>query len=189
MRSLLLARELLQATGAPVFAAPSILVLKPHPEGGDRWNASVQFPFVEHLPRNAYKLACDAAIALCKRAASRPLTDEALQSLYKTIESELMPALKRVIPAGGSTVPLLRVAHRLGIPYAHLGGAFYQLGWGAKSRRVNCSSSESDAAIGSMLASNKFLGSGLLRQAGLPAPIHKRVSSSTEAVAAARAIG
>jgi cyanophycin synthetase len=189
MRSLLLARELLQAAGAPIFAAPSILTLKKHEDGGDRWNASVQVPFVEHLPRNAYKIAFDGSIDLCKRAALRPLNDENLQSLYATIESELMPALKRIIPSGGSTVPLLRVAHRLGIPYAHLGGAFYQLGWGAKSKRVNCSSSESDAALGSMLASNKFLGSGLLRRAGLPAPMHKRVSSATEAVAAARAIG
>jgi acyl-coenzyme A synthetase/AMP-(fatty) acid ligase len=188
-RVLLLTQELLQISGAPVFDEPKILALRRDGEGRNTWRASVQLAQVENLPRPAYETTLRASLRICSRAAASLRNDKSIASLLATMEREALPKLRQLITAGASTVPVLRVAHRQGIPFSHLGGGVYQLGWGARSRRLYCSASERDSAMGAMLAQNKVNASKLLRLSSLPGPTNEVVASLAEARAAAQSLG
>ena len=187
-RALLLARELLQASRIPVFDPPQILALGgPEPETSRR-QARVGLALVDLLPGALYSEALAAALRLCERATSQPLTEASLEGCYDEAQG-VIGRLTRLMPPGKSTLPLLRVAHDKGIPFLHLGGGIFQLGWGSKSHRIDRSATELDSAIGARLAQNKALSARLLQGAGLPAPEQLVVGDATMALAAARQLG
>ncbi|MCX7251881.1 MAG: AMP-binding protein [Burkholderiales bacterium] len=187
-RALLLARQLLQASRIPVFDPPQIISLNgPDAETG-RWQARVALALVQQLPVSAYSEALTAALGLCDLAASQTLTEASLQGFYDEA-SRVIGRLTRLMPPGKSTLPLLQAAHDQGIPFIHLGGGVFQLGWGSKSHRIDRSATELDSAIGARLAQNKALTARLLQGAGLPAPQHQVVTDADTALATAQRLG
>jgi cyanophycin synthetase len=115
-------------------------------------------------------------------------TEENKNKVFNTITEKVIKPLHRLVPAGKSTIPVLRVAHSLGIPFVHLGLGVYQLGWGSKARRLDRSTCELDSAIGSKLAQNKVFTANILRAAGLPAPVHGVVTTENDALSLAKMI-
>lgn len=187
-RALLLARQLLQASRIPVFDPPQILALGgPDPETG-RWQARVGLALVHQLPLALYSEALTAALRLCELAAGQALTETSLAGCHDEAK-RVVSRLTRLMPPGKSTLPLLRAAHDKGIPFIHLGGGIFQLGWGSKSHRIDRSATELDSAIGARLAQNKALTARLLQLEGLPAPQHQVVADAATALAAARQLG
>lgn len=187
-RALLLARQLLQASRIPVFDPPQIISLNgPDAETG-RWQARVALALVQQLPVSAYSEALTAALGLCDLAASQALTEASLQGFYDEA-SRVIGRQTRLMPPGKSTLPLLQAAHDQGIPFIHLGGGVFQLGWGSKSHRVDRSATELDSAIGARLAQSKALTARLLQGAGLPAPQHQVVTDAATALATAQRLG
>ena len=187
-RALLLARQLLQASRIPVFDQPQILALGgPDPATG-RWQARVGLALVDLLPGALYSEALAAALGLCERAVSQDLTAASLEGCYDQAQ-RVVDRLTRLMPPGKSTLPLLRAAHDKGIPFIHLGGGIFQLGWGSKAHRIDRSATELDSAIGARLAQNKALSARLLQGAGLPAPQHQVVADAANALAAAQQLG
>ncbi len=185
-RALLLARWLLQAGRIPVFDPPHIVSLSRHATAG--WQAQAGLALVEQLPASAHGKVLAAALRLCDWAATRELTDAKLQAFHDAA-SQVQAQLSRLMPGGKSTLPVLRVAHELDIPFTHLGAGVFQLGWGSQACRLDRSASERDSAIGARLSQNKAITARLLRMAGLPAPEHRVVMREEAALKAARAIG
>ncbi len=187
-RALLLARQLLQASRIPVFDPPQIVSLDgPAAEAG-RWQARVALALVHQLPLAVYSEALTAALRLCELAASQALTEASLEGLYDEA-NRVIDRLTRLMPPGKSTLPLLQAAHDQGIPFLHLGGGIFQLGWGSKAHRIDRSATGLDSAIGARLAQSKALTARLLQGAGLPAPRQQVVTDVASALAAARRLG
>ncbi len=186
---LLLCRELLQAARMPVFDEPEILSLAADPSSSGRWQARVGLALMDGAPRAAYDAALRTSFQLGGWAAAHVMNDDTIDAFFSRIEKRVTAPLSRLISAGSSTLPVLRVAHRRGIAFTHLGGGVYQLGWGSRARRLDRSTTEQDSAMGARLSQNKVLGAHLLRSAGLPAPVHEVPASGEMALPAALRIG
>jgi D-alanine-D-alanine ligase-like ATP-grasp enzyme len=159
-------------------------------EGGTpQWQITWRVPIEPFLPRAVYIGALKGALKMIAWIERTAPTPDVIATVYAQIERKLVMPLKALVPAGASTIPVLAVAHELGIPYFHLGMGVYQLGWGARARRLDRSMVEADSALGSKLAQSKHVTANLLHMAGLPAPVHKVVLNSDQAKDAARELG
>ncbi len=88
-----------------------------------------------------------------------------------------------------STLQVLKAACSLDVPFLHLGDGTFQLGWGARSIRVERSVTAGDSATGARLSQNKASTCALLAKAGLPVPVHQLVRTMEEATSAAESLG
>lgn len=188
-RVLLLTRALLQAGRIPVFDPGRVVRIDRDRSHPAQWVATVAVAHIEHVPSQCYSLAGDEAAALVQWMAGKPRTPENASALFDAIERQVLRPLHRRVMAGKSTLPVLRAAYALDIPFNHLGAGVYQLGWGSKSIRLDRSTTAMDSAIGSKLAQNKAWSANLLRSAGLPAPRHQMAASREEAMRVARRLG
>lgn len=188
-RCLALVTTLLQMGNVPVFAAPVVRSLRPAPDRPGEWEAQVELAKIDQIPPACYGLAIEFAVNLCRWAAAAAITEENRKTLFATMEQKFQKPIKRLAPYGKSTIPVLRVAHQLGIPFIHLGQGIYQLGWGSKARRMDRSTTELDSAMGAKLAQNKVTTANLLRAAGLPAAVHRVAAKFEQALAGAQQLG
>lgn len=177
-----LARALLQAARVPQFDLIKVTNCQPHASQAHLWQGVCQQPAPQFLPlqnsinliRETFKLARWASGADIESPIHR-------EDFFKRIETGAFKALAPVAPTGKSTFEILRVAHSLAIPYRALAGGVVQLGWGRHSRRIHRSTTDQDSAIGLHLSRDKFLTAQILRQAGLPAPVHYKAPSLAQA--------
>ncbi|MDP3759233.1 MAG: AMP-binding protein [Ramlibacter sp.] len=188
-RCLLLARALLQAARIPVFDPPEIKSIEPMGGASKGWQGQVALARIDHLPRAAYETAINAAFRLGAWANEHELNDENLKDFYTLIEEPIVAPLSRMLLTGKSSMPVLQAAHAKGVPFRHLGLGVFQLGWGARARRIDRSTTVLDSAMGAKLAQDKVATGGLLRSAGLPAAVHAVAATYDAACRAARRIG
>ncbi len=177
-----LARALLQAARIPQFDLIKVMDCQPHANQTLMWQGVCQQPAPQFLKfensitliREAFKLAQWASGADIESPIHR-------EDFFKRIETGALKALAPVSPTGKSTFEVLRVAHSLRVPYRALAGGVVQLGWGSHSRHIHRSTTDCDSAIGLHLSRDKFLTAQILRQAGLPVPVHHKARSLAEA--------
>jgi acyl-coenzyme A synthetase/AMP-(fatty) acid ligase/D-alanine-D-alanine ligase-like ATP-grasp enzyme len=177
-----LVRALLQAARVPQFDLIKVTHCQPHASRAHLWHGVCQQPAPQFLTvqnsinliRETFKLAEWASGADIESPIHR-------EDFFKRIETGAFKTLVPVAPTGKSTFEILRVAHSLTIPYRSLAGGVVQLGWGSHSRSIHRSTTDCDSAIGLHLTSDKFLTAQILRQAGLPAPVHHKARSLAEA--------
>lgn len=181
---LTLSKVILQLGNLPIFRNPELISIAPLEQVSDRYLLKLSLPLIQLIPRSAYQNALKSILDLCLWMAKSPPTDENKNQVFNFIDQKLIKFLNAVVPAGKSTIPVLRIADSLGIPYTHLGLGIYQLGWGSKARRLDRSATELDSAIGARLSQCKILTANLLRLAGLPAPTHFEANSEEEAIQA-----
>lgn len=185
-----LALALLQAARIPLFDAIAVLDCQPHAAQAPHWLGVCKHPEPEVLPvgslinliREAFTLADWASEAQLDSASHR-------EEFFMRIQAGAFKVLVSDAPTGKSTFEVLRVAHRLSIPYRHLAGGVFQLGLGRHSRLIHRSTTDHDSAIGLHLTIDKFLTAQMLRQAGLPAPVHLKTRSLAQAQTFAQSIG
>ena len=185
-RCLLLNSTLLQFANVPAFDPGRVLSIKKEEGGNSRWTASLLLVNIDQIPQDCFNRTLDASIHFiqwCSREARTPTNTD---TLYAAIEKRVKTPLQRLVFAGKSTIPVLRTAHRLNIPFIHLGAGVYQLGWGARSRYMDRSTTDADSAIGSKLSQNKVFSANLIHMAGLPGPTHEVVSNIESAQSAAQ---
>lgn len=188
-----LERALRWATGLarlghlPLFQTPRVLSLAPG-EAPGQWKAGIAFPWLDQLPTHIADGLVSRSIALVLRASTTAPVPETRDEMF-ALAGPLLRWIGRALPVGKSTLPLLRAAHCAGIPFMHLGRGVFQLGFGRKARRVERSTTDADSAIGARLSHDKAVSAALLRQAGLPAPVHQVARSVDEARSAAARIG
>lgn len=179
-------RNICELGKLPVFDVPRIISLTKDAQDGAKLLLEIDLIQVAFVPKVAYQIVIQAALELCQWMAGNSPTLENKNKVFKTILEKVIKPLHTLVPAGKSTIPVLKVAHSLGIPFMHLGAGVYQLGWGSKARRLDRSASELDSAIGAKLAQNKVVTANLLRLASLPAATHIVVNTEAEALSAAK---
>lgn len=188
-RLLLLVRAVLQAGHLPAFEAGRVVRIDADNRNPGGWLAMIKIPRIDNLPERCYTLAIQAASSAMAEITSQPPSPEGLARLYASLEKDAVKPLRRLIGAGKSTVPVLRAAWQLDIPFTHLGGGIYQLGWGRNARRMDRSSTGVDPVIAAKLAQNKVWSANLLHAAGLPAPVHGLAANAEEAFQLALRLG
>jgi cyanophycin synthetase len=188
-RLLLLVRALLQASYLPVFAAGRVVRIEADSQNPAGWLAMIEIPRIDNLPERCYTLAIQAASKAMAEITAQPPSPQGLASLYANLEKDAVKPLRRLIGAGKSTVPVLRAAWQMDIPFTHFGGGIYQLGWGCNARCMDRSSTGEDPVIAAKLAQNKVWSANLLHAAGLPAPVHGVAANAEEALQLALRLG
>jgi cyanophycin synthetase len=179
---LALAQALLQAARIPQFNPILVFDCQPQRNPAQMWLGICQQPAPQFLQAQSAMTLIREAFILAEWASGADIACPIQRDeFFKRIETGPLKALASVSPTGKSTFEILRTAHILNIPYRALAGGVVQLGWGRHSRRIHRSTTDSDSAIGLHLSSDKFLTAQILRQAGLPAPVHHKVRSLSEA--------
>ncbi|MEC9486944.1 MAG: AMP-binding protein [Prosthecochloris sp.] len=180
---------ILQSAGVPVFAPPAIHSVSFKKSSHRQCEATIALPFIDGFPAAMYKAGLDTAFRLGEWACCHEPETENRRFFYETIQKDVITPLSKTLPVGKSTLPVLREAFRSAIPFSHLGGGIFQLGWGARARRMDRSTTELDSAMGLKLSHSKVLSTRLLHSAGLPAPLHKVVRTAELALDTARRFG
>lgn len=173
----------------PIFDFPQILSLSRDSQSPAKLFIEIKISRLHFLPEVAYLIPLKSSLRLCQWMVQHKPTSENKRRIFDDIAEKVIKPLQRIVPGGKSTIPVLRVAHSLGIPFAHLGLGVYQFGWGSKARRLDRSICELDSAIGSKLTQNKVCTTNILRAAGLPSPVHGVVITEADALLIATKIG
>ncbi len=170
------ALQLQQAARLPIFERSKIIYVSPQ---GD--NAIGVYGC---LPRT-FKPAVSAMGWLVQLFNAR--TEEGIAGLLRflprvieALESERVPPL---------TYSFLRAAHELELPTLNLAENLFQFGYGARGRRLYLSGTDETSSISAYFARNKLFSSQIMRQFGIPTPVHEMAGTEAEAVAAAERIG
>lgn len=187
----------LLAACVPLFGSHKILSCKPAGKpktgGGTGWHAEIQMPLLEGLHPKTLGVALKAAFLFevwtREQPNLSPVDAAGREAFFAWAEQHALAPLRKLVPGGKSSLHVLRAAFDLGLPFTHLGGGVYQLGWGSKARRINRSSTHLDSVMGPMLTHRKDLTAQLLRAAGLPGAVHALVSTPEAARTAAGRIG
>jgi cyanophycin synthetase len=187
--SLLMVRTLLQAIGVPVFEAGRVVDVQVDARHVDSFIVSAQLPYIDNTHPDCYRLAVSCAASWLPRLAKQPISKSAVAQLYAAIERDFIEPLKSKVPGGKSTFQVMRVAHQMQIPFMHLGGGVYQLGWGKHLQLIDRSATLADAAMGARVAQDKAVAALFLRRAGLPVGDHRLVKTQADALAAAQRLG
>jgi D-alanine-D-alanine ligase-like ATP-grasp enzyme len=188
-RATLVARELLQAAGIPLFDAPHVVSCEPRGDDSATWRAAIAAAALDHVPMRAYEVAFSTALRTTSSMMALEPKVQSREALFTMLQREAVAPLKALASGGKSTMPLLRSAHSRGIPFRSLGGGIYQLGWGARGRLTDRSTTDRDSAVGLKLAQSKHLAAQVLHLAGLPAPTHYLVTTVDEAWRVADTLG
>lgn len=182
-------RLLCELVGLPTFDTPKLISLSQDKINPYKCRIKIESSLDNLISESVYKNLIWSALKICEWMAQHSPTPDNKRKLFKAITQEVIEPLHKIIRAGKSTIPVLRAAHSLGIPFIHLGLGVYQLGWGSKARRLDRSVCEFDSAIGSKLAQNKVATANILREVGLPAPVHGVITTETDALSLATKIG
>lgn len=161
------------ALGLPVFEVGKIIAIS-------SYGAKCILPTVETSQR-ALSFVLRRTVDFLNQKNENSLIHDALR---KDIE-----ALSRLAPRGSNVSRFVKAAIDLDIPFTLLPGGIYQYGLGRHARWLDSSFTDETPAISAKLARNKALASAMLRQSGIPVPIHELVHDALSAVRAANRIG
>lgn len=184
-----IAAELLRAARVPVFDTGCIVDLQRAPGGSSSWQLVIGAVSLDHFPARIYPLALNEAQRALAEIAAMPNDAARSETLLAALNARFVVPVLRGTLGGESTIPWLREAWAKSIPFRHLGQSTYQLGQGARQMRMTRGAIQSDSAIGSRIAQHKLRTASLLRDAGLPAPVHIPVRTRKEALQAAARLG
>lgn len=153
------------------------------------WQLTLAVPTVNGVaPKVFQELLVHAFCITDKLMATQPSVDNA-QAVYAHIEQAVLSQYKGIWPSGPANGLVAGLAHKLGVPFDHMGAEAMRLGQGAKRQITQRSSCLFDSAMGAQVCADKVSTAMLLSQAGLPAPVHVLVSNVAQAQAAALHIG
>lgn len=170
---LCLSRVFFELIQLPIFDPLEITHIEALNPASKKYQAKILVTAIESIPSSVYRRVLETAFSIVHFMNHAEFTENSRLTIYETIEKRLLKTCRARVPAGKSTIPVLRIAHILGIPFMHLGRGVYQLGWGSKSRRLDRSASDQDTAMGARLSQDKVSTANLLRIAGLPTPDQK----------------
>jgi cyanophycin synthetase len=187
--AMLLATSLLQALKIPCISVGMINDIKIVDKKKRCFQVACRFPAVENHSSALINACLGHACRLIKCFSNPTLTETEISALLDELHEKFIVTTKKRVPGGESTIPILKSAFKLDIPFMHIGNGVYQLGWGALRRFSHRSTTELDSAIGSKISQNKVVTAEFLRLAGLPAPFHFFVTTLNQAQEAANKIG
>jgi cyanophycin synthetase len=189
---LLLVRYLQQAIRLPIFDAGQVLdvsLVDTDDLSTGRYIVHAELPQLDNTHPDVYRLAVSCAATWLAQLAQQPVSKSAVAQLYAAIERDFIAPMKSKVAGGKSSFEVMRVAHQLQIPFMHLGGGVYQLGWGQHLQLIDRSATLADAAMGARVAQDKAVSALFLRRAGLSVGDHQLVKTQADALAAAQRLG
>lgn len=185
-----LSLALMHVLRIPIFEPPMVRTVAAEPGKVGSWKAICQRPDPALVPPKVFEGVLKVAFKLAKWCSiADPDSSEDRQRFFQFIRTDIRRPFAKVVPRGKSTIEVLRVAHRLNIPYLPLPGGAFQVGMGSAGRRIERSTTDHDSALGARWTKNKTLTAQLLRKGGLPAPSHVAVKSEIQAKRASEHIG
>lgn len=173
----------------PVFETPRVISFSKQGVDSEKYLLKIEVNSINFVPEFVYSTLIKFALKICLWMAKNPPNQKNKEKIYSIIHEQIVLRFRKLMPGGKSTIPVIKVAHSLGIPFIHLGAGVYQLGWGSKARYIDRSATERDSSIGAKLSQNKIVSTDLLRFAGLPVPENIAVSNEEDALSAASVIG
>ena len=179
-------RLLCQASDLPCVEPGRMVRLTPQ---GDHWQFALQVPAVNGLPPEVFGGLAQQAIRLAITFMRNAPSPEQALRCYDELDTQVLPPYRRLLPDGRANAFVAGLAHKLGVPFEHLGMGLMQLGHGARAQTTLRSACREDSALGARVCADKCSTALLLAQAGLPAPVHVLVSSAESALAAAQRLG
>jgi len=170
--------------GLPALDAPQAMPLSPRPaDGASRWLLTLS----AYSPR-----AVSRALTWLVRWYEELSTSGEVHAWSSERRAELdglLNGLNRLAPPGNNVRHFVRVAYERGIPWLVLPSGVIQYGWGRRARWLSSTFTDATPGVAARMARDKASANALLRQAGLPAPEHRRVKTVQAALEAARALG
>jgi cyanophycin synthetase len=131
-----------------------------------------------------FHTAINAAVEVLLRLLVNANDDAQRQQLTRVVQ-----ALEIQRPQPGITARLLQAAVANGIPWLYTAQNVFQFGWGRAARLFDAGFTERTSLIGVRMTHFKYVAAQVLRQAGLPVPMHEAVSSAQHAEATAARLG
>jgi cyanophycin synthetase len=101
----------------------------------------------------------------------------------------IFDSVKSLRPAGTNTLHLLRGSYRNEIPWRNVSPQHYQFGWGINQAHSQSTVFDTTPGISVAIARDKQACSRILREAGMPTPVHMKVRSYVDALKSAHQIG
>lgn len=182
--------HLLQEIKIPCFDRGTILDIKTIDNSINIYEILFQFSFIEKYNPSLIGNSFNWAHKVVTQLAIKELDEEfQVDKLLEELEEKFINNNKLKGYGGTSTIPVLKTAYLLDIPFKHLGWGIYQLGWSDKLHISDRSTTELDSAAGSKISQNKFKTASILKQSGIPVPVHYIAASLDVAVKAASSIG
>lgn len=149
----------------------------------------VAMPFVHVDATRAALSWVERTIAWFVPENGAPLSTEARGAPDTGDYAALGRALTRFSAKGQNRPYILQHAYDTGIPVRHVFEGVWRLGTGRSARLLDSSITDRTPSIGVKLAGNKVATAVLLRQAGMPAPIHAVAADTDDAVRLANRLG
>jgi cyanophycin synthetase len=177
---------LCRASELPCLDAGRLLRLETK---ADQWQLALLLPAVNGLPPRVFTELAQHALRLANAFMRTAPSAEQAQRYYGDIDTKMLPIYRRLLPDGRANAFVAGLAHKLGVPFEHLGMGLMQLGHGARAQTTLRSACREDSAMGARFCSDKHSTALLLAQAGLPVPAHALVSSAEGALAVAQRLG
>ncbi|MEW6705080.1 MAG: cyanophycin synthetase [Pseudomonadota bacterium] len=146
-------------------------------------------------PRHYRLVMAYAVEALAERALTHAVQIVQAAAEGRTLDTApLVEQLQRIRCSQGlgpSTQAVVDAAQERGIPVLRLtdDASLFQLGWGARQRRIQATITSASPHIAVSIASDKALTKRLLAEAGIPVPQGRVVKTLDEALEAAREVG
>lgn len=179
-----------QALGMPIFERIEVVGFKGVSNSKDVFRVTLRLPAQDLVPTELLEQMLKLGVAVASWTLGKsPKNPNQLQQFFQIVQNNVRAPFSDKMTHGKSTFHILRAAHNMGIPYFHLPNGVFQLGLGANARRIHRSTTDRDSALGAAWSKNKFSSVKLLRQAGLPAPEHREVSTFEEAKEVADGFG
>ena len=177
---------LCRASDMPCVESGRVLRLESR---ADQWHFALLVPVVNGLPSAVFaelvQHALNLAVTFMRTA---PSFDQA-QRCYEQIDQQILRLYRQTLPDGRANCFVAELAHKLKVPFEHLGMGLMQLGHGARAQTTLGSACREDSAQGARICADKYWCAMVLAQAGLPVPVHALVASSADALLAAQRLG
>ena len=173
----------------PIFELPTIQKCTKTESPLGKYQLEVSIPAIQFIAPSLYEKTLSVALDLSLWVMRFPATPPNKKFVFDTVEQKLIKPLAKSVVGGKSTIPTLRVACELGIPFLHMGLGIYQLGWGSKAVLLDRSTTLQDSTISLRLTQSKVSIANILKIAGLPASFHRAVRTAEDACKAAEQIG
>lgn len=188
-RVLWVGRLVLELWRFPLFETAKLVNILPNLTKAGTVKCEIEQPVVQAIPVEAYENAYLLASELCAWCCNHDVDGDRVGDFHDLLEKLVKKNTPPFNFGGSSTIPVLRVAYQLGLPFSHLGRGVYQIGTGSRSRYIDRSHGEGDGFIGVSLSADKAISARILKQRGLPVPWHFSTLTRDAAIAAANTIG
>ena len=177
---------LCRACELPCVELGRVVALKPL---ASEWQLTLAVPTVNGVDPQVFKALLHHAFVITETLSVTAPSLEHAQAVYAQVEQAVLSRYKGVWPSGRANSFVAGLAHKLGVPFDAMGAELMRLGQGAKRQITQRSACLFDSAISAKACGDKITTALLLRQAGLPAPVHVWVKNLEQAQAAALKLG